>query len=254
MTERPTQLQLHRRLGCAVVVGLTLFGGMCGPVFAQSATVEIVMRVFIPDPDHAGKAAGFIVRRPGSSPGSLVKVDVPTVGTECFLTDHRGFSSDSANTSRLQTRLSLTLAAGQVTVVPMAGRTTPGTTSAIECATGALRRQAPGRVDRDHLGHPAVADGVMQVIGQVTGTNVLAAHGRGPSIDYSFDLKWNASRRSLTASVTYGQFPAFEMYVRRPGGAWVTVITALPSSTPWSLTGDVWGVGVERRTVTVSVP
>lgn len=240
--------------GFGILVAFGGVGGIPVPAGAQSDTVEVWIRAFIPNPANAGRSQGFILPRPGEATGSFVKVDVPLLGTQCFLTDHRGFNSGPASTARLETRMSLRLAGGQGTAFPSTGRTSAGTTAAVDCATGALRVQAPGRVIHDHLGHPAVADGVVQVIGQVTGTNVLAAHGIGPSIDYSFDLQWKPSTRTLTARVTYGAFPAFEMYARRPTGTWMSVVTSRPSSTPWGLTGDVWGTGVERRGVSVSIP
>src|SRR5688500_19085947 len=74
-------------------------------VAAQTGSVEIWMRAFIPDPDNAGGARGSIVQAGVDS--SVVKVPVPNEASDCYSTDHRGFSSDPSTTASLETALSM---------------------------------------------------------------------------------------------------------------------------------------------------
>ena len=94
------------------------------------------------------------------------------------------------------------------------------------------------------MGTPAVADGTIQAIGQAQGTNVIPLAGRGPSIDYSFDIKWKPLHGTLSAALTYGTFPAFEAYARVEGGNWTPLLQRLPTGSPWNLTLDGLGLGV----------
>jgi hypothetical protein len=214
------------------------------------------MRAFIPNPANGGAARSYLDPLPNGQPGSLVRLQDfhPTWLNVCFATDHRGFSSAATSTARLETRLSLRLKDGAVAVTPATARTTSGTTARVDCATGAITATKIGSVDRDALGVPAVADGAVQVAGQVTGTNRLVPGGVSPSIDYSFDFIWKPSTSALTAKVTYGTFPAFEVYARQPGGPWVPVARDLPTGTPVALLGDASGVPLAHQDVTVTIP
>jgi hypothetical protein len=85
-------------------------------------------------------------------------------------------------------------------------------------------QRTSGSVEKDHIGTPTVRDGVAHVAGQVIG-------GQGSSINYSFDLQWQPFPGELTATVSVGTFPAFEMYARTPGHEWVSVARTLPKAT-----------------------
>jgi hypothetical protein len=79
-------------------------------------------------------------------------------------------------------------------VTPSQNRTTAAVTKKVDCTTGALVQQGPGVVNRDHLGTPAVADGVVQVIGQAQGRNVLtpAVHvcnAQPPYLKFSINIR-----------------------------------------------------------------
>lgn len=225
---------------------------------AQSSSVEIWIRAFIPDPANAGAGGGYIVQRPGSSSASIVRLRnaSPSATNACFATDHRGFSTASGSSSRLETRFTLHLSAdGKARVTSGPNRTTAMQTTRVDCVTGASLQQGPGSVDRDHLGNPAVADGVVQVVGQAQGRNLLSPAGQlGPSIDYSFDFQWKPATATLTGAVSFGSFPAIEVYARQPGSRWVAVLRQLPTGSPWMLGGDGLGLNFERRTATVTVP
>jgi hypothetical protein len=114
------------------------------------------------------------------------------------------------------------------------------------CSTGAQVATAPGEVVRDTIGNPAVADGIIQVIGQATGKNKLAASGFAPTIDYSFDFRWSPGNKQLKASVSCGSFPALEVYARAKGTNWKLVMRHSPTGSPWNLAGDALGINFER--------
>lgn len=123
---------------------------------AQTGSVEIWMKAFIPDPGDAGAARE-----------SLVETKFSWIPTE------RGT---------------------------------------------AIVRPASQR-ERGHIGVPTARDGAFHVTGQVIG-------------NYSFELRWRPFPGELTATVSVGTLPAFEMYARTPGQEWVEVLRTLPSGTP----------------------
>jgi len=171
----------------------------------------------------------------------------------CFLTDNRGFSSAEGATARLDTHFQIAPDAGNWKVLPASGRTAAGTTVKIDCKTGAQADSAQGLIERDHLGAPSVADGKVQVIGQVQGKNQLAGV-LAPSIDYSLDIIWSPWKGELKADITYGSFPATEVYARVAGREWKAVLRRLPNGPPWKLAGDSFGINTVRETQTLTLP
>lgn len=219
---------------------------------ATAQTLDIWIRAFIPNPENASGAEGYIVPRPEGESGSVVKVDAGIV--YCFLTDNRGFSSESTSTSRLETRFTITSIDESTAVIsPEAHRVKASLSREVDCESGMIINELEGRVDRDNIGNPAVADGLVQLIGQSQGTNTIPVFGFGPSIDYSFDFTWNPQSRELITAITFGNFPALEVYARQDGSAWTTVLQALPSGSPWALGGDGLGVGTTRVTATITL-
>src|SRR5262245_16681142 len=68
---------------------------------AQGQTIDIWLRAFIPDPEHAGAANGYIFAVPAADVGSAVrlrKVD-GSAQNLCFATDGRGFSDNAASSA-----------------------------------------------------------------------------------------------------------------------------------------------------------
>jgi hypothetical protein len=223
--------------------------------YGQSNSVEIWIRAFIPDPQNAGGGVGYINPVPsGGSSVSLHNIN-PSIPNICFATDNRGFSDDPSVTSRLETKFTITLNNdGTAKVTPSQNRTNAAVTKKVDCTTGTIVEQKSGSVDRDNIGTPAVADGVVQVIGQVQGRNLLTPLGSiGPSIDYSFDIQWKPSTSTLTASVTIGSFPAFEIYARQPNGKWIKIFQQVPKGAPWQLGADAFGINSSRITETKTV-
>ena len=219
---------------------------------AQTGSVEIWMRAFIPDPGNAGAARGSIAQSGVHS--SVVKMPAHDKGAECYATDHRGFSSDPSTTARLETKFSLIPTGHSTAIVrPASQPTSMASTTQVDCNTFASLRSEMGRIERDHIGTPALRDGAVQVAGQVAG-NVMALAGPGQSIDYSFELKWRPFPGELSATVTVGAFPAFEMYARTPGQQWVEVVRTLPSGAPRPSGPDKSGVGFTHLSDSVMLP
>lgn len=244
------------RSGIAFVFGVALlFGNSCAEPAAGG--VEILIRAFIPDPSNAGNASNYIVPRPGHPTESQVRllpgVTPDLITPACFLTDHRGYSSSQGTTARGETRFTITPGKDSATIAPAAGRTTAGTTSELKCSDGSLVQTAPGLVGRDDIGTPAVADGQIQILGQAQVKNKLAAYGFAPSIDYYFDVTWSPWTGKLTAKVSYGSFPAFEMYARTDQVAWTAVARSLPTGSPWQLGGDSLGINLITDTQTITL-
>jgi hypothetical protein len=248
----------RRKWNLPAAAALAVLSSASGRVRAQSSSVEIWMRAFIPSPQHAGTAAQpYVVPNP-SGAGSLVRLLAATseFPNQCFATDHRGFDATSQSTARLDTRFSIRLLAGTGTaaVLPSVTRTTASITRKVNCASGVLLQEGTGSVDRDTVGVPSVANATVQVAGQIQGRNLLTPlGGSGPSIDYSFDIQWAPETASLTTRTTHGSFPAFEVYARQPGGVWVAVQQQLPTGTPWSLGGDSFGLNVVSAVSTVTI-
>jgi hypothetical protein len=231
-----------------VLIGLVL---MHFYSFGQPGALEVLIKAFIPDPANAGNAGTSILPMPNGGSGSIV-----SCAGYCFKTDNRGFSNGSNATARLTTSFIINPTSGTTAaIIPASGRTTAAVTSRIDCSNGSVIASKQGTVNRDAIGTPAVAAGIIQVIGQVTGTNILTIAGNlGPSIDYSFDLQWNNSTGVLIAKINFGSFPAFEMYARRPGGNWVPIVQQLPAKSPLSLAGDAFGINTEVVNVTKAIP
>ena len=228
------------------------------PSFAQSNSIEIWIRAFIPNSLNSGGGSGFINQLPtGGSSVSLHNLD-PSLPNICFITDDRGFSDNTAVTSRLETKFTITLNAdGTGKVAPSQGRTISGLTQKVDCSTGVVLEQKMGSVDDDIIGAPTVADGTVQVIGQIKGTNLLTTLGAaGPSINYNFDLQWKPSTATLISAMTIGSFPAYEVYARQPGGKWTAIIHQLPIGIPWTLGwvgGTPFGINLSRIVETKTV-
>ena len=190
---------------------------------AQTGSVEIWMRAFIPDPRNAGAARAVIF--PADAGSSIVKLS-RNPEFECYATDHRGFSSDPSTSARVETRFSLIPSGpGTAIVRPASERTNTALTIQVDCNGFASFRTDSGHVEKDHVATPTVRDGNVYVTGHVIGKSATA-------ISYSFDLKWRPFPGELTASVGVGAFPAFEMYARTPGQPWIEVVRTLPTGTP----------------------
>lgn len=246
---------------------------------AQSNSIEIWIRSFIPNAEHSGAAKQTILNNP-SGLGSIVQVvpkDIPFVGgiisaiapsscfspdsdRLCFITDNRGFSFDPASTARTDTKFTITFNKnGTAQISPASGRTITGITKRLNCSTGTTIEEKAGKIDLDVLGAPIVSQDIVQVIGQVTATDQLVPCAPlllTPSADCSFDLKWNRSTMEMTVDFTFGVFPAFEIYARQPGNEWVPAFQQLPLGEAWQLAGDGLGfsIATARKNFTVKIP
>lgn len=229
---------------------------LCSTSWSQSKTVEIWIRLFIPDPANKGAAGEFLVANPAG--GSVVRLqNLSNQFNVCFATDHRGFSSDNTRTARTETRFKLRLLSDNTgSISPAANQTTAAPSKKMDCVTGALIESGAGFVSLQNMGNPAAADGTVQVIGEVKSTNTMTILGKAaPSIDYNFDVQWTPATNTVKTAVGIGAFPAFEMYARQPGGEWVPVVQQLPTSIPFMLSVDGdWIMATTRVEKSVTVP
>lgn len=219
---------------------------------ASSHSIEVWLRAFIPGPSASGTANDVIVATPNNQPGSIVKLVFRDSVIDCYLTDNRGFSHETSASSRVETQFSIAWNGSTATISPSSSRSKASVSSQVDCDTGAVTKSASGNVDRDAIGSPAVHNGVVQVSGQVTATNVIPLVG--PSIDYSFSLSWSPATGHVDIDVTYGVFPAFEVYVREGGGEWIPALRREPTGSPWRLAGDTIGVNVARSNLKLDLP
>ncbi|WP_339708574.1 T6SS effector amidase Tae4 family protein [uncultured Kriegella sp.] len=226
--------------------------------FAQKKSVEIWIRAFIPNAENSG-AAGDYIKEVGGK-GSVVKLTAcpfnrPTFA--CFSTDDRSFSTDCSLTSRVETKFTIQMEGEKVEITPKKNRSSiKGITKFMDCETGKMNNYSTGIIERDHLGKPYFADGQVQIIGQVqTVINIIPVVGEyvTPSIDYSFDIIWSPNESKIKMSLTAGNFPAIEAYVRTPGNEWQNMFQNLPLGTPCALFGDIWGGGTNRNSKEISL-
>lgn len=220
----------------------------------QSNTVEIWIRAFIPNAQNSGAASDYIKANPLG--GTFVRLHTRDLPNVCFKTDDRGFSTSSNISSRAETRFTLELKKnGSAVIAPNSNRSLANATTQVDCNSGSTLQVGNGHLAADNMSTPAVADNVVQVIGNVQATNVLTVLGKAaPSIDYNYDIQWNPSSAKLKVACSFGAFPAFEVYARQPGCDWTAVINNIPTSSPWGLMGDVWGVSTERLEKEVALP
>lgn len=246
--------------------GLLLFtfsmlASMPGWCTIPAGGVEVWIRGFIPDQGNAGAASDYVVERP-NHPGKnivrLLPVKFPGPSwfprPSCYVTDNRGYSSASDTSARAETRFTILPLGAGGKIAPTSNRTTAAATEEVNCTDGAALATAPGKVERDTIGAPSYAEGTIQVAGQATATNVLAAWGKGPSIDYTFDFQWAPWTGKLTSKISYGSFPATEVYARVTGGEWQPVFRSLPTGSPWDLGKDILGIGYSSMTTSIALP
>jgi hypothetical protein len=180
-----------------------------------------------------------------------------TAGTDCYLTDNRGFSADDTALSKSWTQFAIVVKSGKVTVAPSDGRTAhrAGPSARIDCSTGNVIAEKLGSFGAPFgvraLSQPAVADGKIQITGQCATGN---PHIRSPMIDYSFDLIYDVATKKLNYTVSFGAFPAFEFYASREGGKPVPIITEWPkAASAWELSDTGLGLLMTKRTDSIDL-
>ncbi|MDC0743195.1 hypothetical protein [Polyangium mundeleinium] len=223
-----------------------------------SDQITIWLRAFIPS--AIASNPGYVRSVPGHPgqtmiPGPAVDATkrLPTgAAGDCFLTDGRGFSSQASSASKVETEFQVLIDQGRVSIQPSdAGLVhKAGVSTRVSCTTGTtVGDPKPGTFGVRALGVPAVADGKIQIAGQV---GIKNPHLPAPWIDYSFDFIYDTQANVLTYSVVAGRFPAFEVYaVRGKNGPPITILQVEPQSTSaWGLIDGGLGLSTDRYTGT----
>ncbi|WP_428503060.1 DUF3238 domain-containing protein [Roseateles sp.] len=219
------------------VIGSLLFGLLLGSgvdVRAQD-TVRFVVRAFIPKSHPT--SPGAIKAVPGQS-GMFMVPDVLPTG-QCFDTDHREFSADPAASSRLSSAVKLISGASPTaSVIHAAGRTVRR-----KCATGGDETAATAQTTACHMGQPAAAGNLIQIVVGCSAGNPLVLGA--PKIDYGGTITYDMAAKTLAFQATVGNFPSFEAYASLNGGPFkkIFAIDPAPGSTPWALFDAGLGFG-----------
>jgi hypothetical protein len=234
------------------------------PVTVSTESIRFRLRAFIPNelkanptyvsavPGHTGKT--MIHGTVSSSLKAILSIgpDGLAAAADCYMTDNRGFSSERFAAAKVTTEFVVRLHRGQVWVQPSSDAAhVAGDSTRIDCSTGNTIRVLPGAFSAPFgvraLGKPAIADGKVQIGGQVAVGNphIFGA----PMIDYSFDLIYDVNSRKLRYDVTTGVFPAFEFHVIRNNKPPITVLQLPPKAEDaWGLQDG--GIGVKQERVT----
>jgi len=179
----------------------------------------------------------------------------PTMSGKCFFTNHRSFSSSRGAEAKLFTAFTLRVNGASATVMGEANGSAThatGPSTRVTCDTGGDREVRSGPLRVDALGGPHSAGGRHQVILQAAAANPFAPAGISPSIDYSLDLIYDASTKTLTYNGSIGKFPAYEAYASLNGGDVKRLFRQSPTgATAWALYD--FGTGIGDRTVSGEV-
>ena len=219
---------------CAVLAGVAF------PTWAGDPSLEIMIRAFIPDADHAGKGAKHVVEVGGKS---VLKF----LGS-CFEGDNRGFSADYGATSRIGTLFRITHQedSGDFHVVQGANlnkASWSNSSSLVSCGNGsALHELRPARLRTNEM--KAVRRGkTVEISGRLGASNNAVRIGGMaipdlfiPQINYEYRVVWNPVSGDVSAEFAHDKFPAYEMYVRSGGDPWRVLFRDKPQGSPWRLT------------------
>lgn len=248
------------RVTCVVALIFLSMAALPPPLQADTR-VHIWVKALIPKVNPV--APNGVKQVPGTTDKWMI--DGPP-GTPCFMTDHRAFSDDRAASARVTTEFFLVIDASGARVdvpVPLAHVHTAGTSTEVNCQTGAIIEQKPGVFSKPHaigskppedsMGKPATAGSQSQVIFGVATVNPFAPPLISPAIDYLLDLIYDTATKKLSFKATLGQFPAYEAYAQLDNGPTVTLFRASPTTpTPWGLYD--FGTGLATRAVNGTVP
>lgn len=200
----------------AVVVGLL---ALPAPLLAQTGSVEIWMKAFMPDPG-----------------GGVVKLSLGNQDSECYATDHRGLSSDPSATAALETKFSLIPTGRDTAIVrPASQRTSTATTTVVDCSRFAVR------------------DGVVHVAGRAIDNNGSSTHYSFDLTWRPFPGELTATVNVLTfpAFEMYARIPGREWVevVRTPPSGMVNAsLTQLSDSVTLPVLDGTWeSDDVQRR-------
>lgn len=218
--------------------------GWAGVVHAQD-TVRFIVRAFIPKSHPTMPDA---IKPVPNKPGLFMLPDVLPTGF-CFDTDHREFSAEPAASARLSTDVKLVLSNPVQAQATSGAAHQAGTTVRRKCATGGGETTGTPSVSACHMGHPAAADNLVQLVLGCSAGNPLVPGA--PKIDYGGTITYDKAAKTLAFRGTIGNFPAFEAYASYNGKPFKQIFTAdpAPGSTPWALFDA--GLGFQSRPLNV---
>lgn len=197
--------------------------------------VRIWMKAFIPNEENQ------YVRRIDGENRWVIEF-----GDTCAETDHRGFSNDPKAEARVTTDFTLCFDGSNAKVEPSgAVAHQPGTSRIVNCKTGVIEKEAPGKFLTRDLEKPRVSDGKVEIKGSVsirTTHSPIPVPGSEyllPAVDYSFDITYAKTGNKLKFCFEIGIFPAFEAYVSLNDSAAQKILTVPADGGPWELF-DLW--------------
>ncbi|MDT4832162.1 hypothetical protein FQZ97_657050 [compost metagenome] len=204
---------------------------------AFESEVRFAIRAFIPSAHP--EISDYIKK---TDKGTFV-VPAP-VGSSCYESDNRLFSSSDNTSSRVSVNILLKVSDRDMVVVD--ARKVVGETKKVDCVSG-LDLEAPkrandstvtvGEVKKDRLSR------TLFFRAATPNPFFLIA----PKIDFSGYIKYDVLRRTITVKGMTGYFPSYEAYYSVNGGGWVKVVNLPPykDSTAWSLTD--FNMGINTR-------
>jgi len=215
------------------------------------ARLHVYLRAFIPL-NHSGNP-GY-VRAVLSKPGMFV-IPSPIPGdTSCFLTDNRLFTEDVDASSRATTEFVLVVANGAASIEKAGGREIHRTSPShrVDCQTGAdLVPPKTASVSNMHIGAPAVADGIAQVVVDGRASNPLVTPS--PDIQYGGTLTFDTSRNTLRFRGSVAVFPAYEAFAQLNGGKVVKLFQSPPAANTTARDLIDFGTGIKLQPVDQTV-
>lgn len=200
-------------------------------------TIKIWLNAFIPD-----NIPGLTRRVPGAGVHrNKTMIPGPTVVSDCFLTDQRGFSSNPAASSRMHSEISIDV------TVPAAPREINqihrcDETIEVDCEDGDQECNGRAAINRMKFNNLRFVGG--KILVDVVGAANNPCFTGSPDIDYKGTVEITVIPQRLIAQVAFNgliePFPAFEMYAAVNGGIGVPIfrVNPLPGATPGNLFGN----------------
>ena len=190
------------------------------PIAAQTTSVEIWIRSFIPN-RHDGQP-GYVAPVPNRPGLTMIRGPIPGV-SDCFLTDNRGFSSDPNASARLGARI--TLDVGSPPIISSAQHP-PSISVEVDCEDGSEECRKPVDTSRARVG-PISRQGNVVTL-SVHGEANNACFAGSPDIHYEGVFIIDLAANTIRFKGTIGHFPSFEAYARANSGAIRTVFRETP--------------------------
>lgn len=220
-------------LGC-------LIASAAAPAVAQDK-VRILVHSFIPSKYPGSEAE--LVPMPNSGK-TMVKADLPVVGTLCFGTDDRSFSSKPDASARITADVILLATAKPMVETEPAKRFKSGSTRKINCSSGAVEKTAYADVSGCSFGTPAYGDNKVQVVMTCKAADPLVPlvpQKFTPDLHFGGTFTYNILEKTLSFKGDIGAFPSYEAYASLNGGSFTPLFKKEPEKGANSMSLiDLW--------------